>query len=397
MTAEKYDIAVIGGGASGLMFAASLPLEGRKGILLEKTHSFGTKLLMSGGGRCNITHGGSIKDFISAYGESGPLLRKCLYRHSNLELADWLADRGISLADENGSLIEPHEIEDAGRLFPESMKASDILDVLLAVSKENGWELRTESEVFGLDHPDDEAGSWEIMTPGGCIAADSIVIASGGITFPETGSDGSVFGLLRDMGIEVTELRPALAPVYVEDYPYEDLSGVSLQDVTVTAFSSDAACTCKGKAARMRGDILFTHRGFSGPVILNISGYAEPGEILRLQYNRELSDFPKRMQKILEKRAAGPSGDVRTKVLAALLDHDDFRMLSTDEKGMVTAGGISLEEIDMTSMQIRKITGLYAIGEAIDAYGITGGYNLQMCWSTARTAAEALSSDDAGC
>ena len=147
----------------------------------------------------------------------------------------------------------------------------------------------------------------------------------------------------------------------------------------------------------MRGDILFTHRGFSGPVILNISGYAEPGEILRLQYNRELSDLPKRMQKILEKRAAGPSGDVRTKVLAALLDHDDFRVISTDEKGMVTAGGISLEEIDMTSMQIRNLPGLYAIGEAIDAYGITGGYNLQMCWSTARTAAEALSSDDAGC
>ena len=141
----------------------------------------------------------------------------------------------------------------------------------------------------------------------------------------------------------------------------------------------------------MRGDLLFTHRGFSGPVILNISGYAEPGEILRIQYGRELSELPKRMQKALEDRAKGPSGDIRSKTLAALLDHDDFTVISADKNGMVTRGGISLDEVDLSSMQISRFPGLYAIGEIIDADGITGGYNLQLCWSTARTAADALS------
>ena len=114
-----YDCIIIGGGASGLMLAATLKVN--NGLILEKTHQAGTKLLMSGGGRCNITHGGSIKDFISAYGDAGPKLRKCLYRHNNMELASWLESCGISLADEKGDLISSDEINNHGRIFPESM------------------------------------------------------------------------------------------------------------------------------------------------------------------------------------------------------------------------------------------------------------------------------------
>lgn len=392
MTAEKghYDIVVIGGGASGLMFAAALDMGGRKGAVLEKTQSFGTKLLMSGGGRCNITHGGMIRDFVSAYGDAGQRLRKCLYRHSNLELAGWLAGHGVPLADEKGNALDLRGIEDAGRVFPASMKAADVLGALTEQASSNGWEMMKEADVYDLQPPSDECPAWQIMTSCGRIRAGNVVLAAGGITFPETGSDGSVLEIAGRLGIEVTEPRSALAPVYVEDYPYEELSGISIPDVTVTAFSQDAACTCKGKAARMTGDLLFTHRGFSGPVILNISGYTEPGELLRIQYKRELSELPKRMQKVLEKRSAGPSGDVRSKVLARILDHDDFTMISADSSGMATAGGISLDEIDMSTMQIREHPGLYAVGEIIDAYGITGGYNLQMCWSTALTAADSL-------
>jgi predicted flavoprotein YhiN len=140
----------------------------------------------------------------------------------------------------------------------------------------------------------------------------------------------------------------------------------------------------------MTGDMLFTHRGFSGPVILNISRHAEPGSIISLNYGCDFDDLPKRMQRILEKRAQGPSGDVRTTLLASMLASDDFTVTSVDENGMVTAGGISLDEIDTSSMQLRRFPGLYAIGEAIDVNGITGGYNLQMCWSTASTVSEAL-------
>jgi predicted flavoprotein YhiN len=270
------------------------------------------------------------------------------------------------------------------------MRSADVLDAFLSAARSNGWEICTGKAVCGIEACNgDTASAWTVLTEDGkSLYAQCAVIASGGITYPETGSDGSLFGILRKAGIGISEPRPALAPVYVREYPYEELSGISVPDVTVTAFASDAAFTCKGRAARMTGDLLFTHRGFSGPVILNISRYAEPGQLLRIKYNKELSELPRRMRKILEDRSRGPSGDIRTSKLAGLLDADDFTVESVDRRGMVTAGGICLECIDMATMQIKP--GLYAVGEAVNADGITGGYNLQMCWSTAMTAADSI-------
>ncbi len=284
-----YDIAIIGAGASGLMLAANLDMEGSRGIILEGSSCVGSKLLMSGGGHCNITHGGSIKDFVYAYGSEGQALRRCLYRHSNLDLARWLTEHGVELADEYGDHVDPsygsNGIDNDGRIFPASMKARDVLDALLREVLMNGWQIEKDAKVSGLR----KDGSWEITLISGYeLRAEKVVIAAGGITYPETGSDGSMLEMLEDLGIDINEPRPALAPVYVENYPYAELSGISVPDVTVTAFSSDAAYTCKGKAARMKGDLLFTHEGLSGPVILNISKYAAPGELLSLCYNEEL-------------------------------------------------------------------------------------------------------------
>ncbi len=391
MNDNYYDIAIIGGGASGLMLAANLDMEGSRGIVLEGSSCIGSKLLMSGGGHCNITHGGSIKDFVYAYGNEGQTLRRCLYRHNNLELARWLIGHGIELADENGDYVDPaygsNGMDNAGRIFPASMKSRDVLDALIEGASENGWQIESDAKVIGLRKED----SWEItLVDGYELWAQNVVIASGGITYPETGSDGSMLGMLEDLGIDINEPRPALAPVYVENYPYSELSGISIPDVTVIAFSSDAACTCKGKAARMKGDLLFTHEGLSGPVILNISKYVEPGELIRICYNKELHELPRRMQRILRERSRGLMGDVRTNVLALLLNQDDFIVSGVDEHGMVTSGGVSLEGIDMQTMQAKDFEGLYVIGEALDADGITGGYNLQLCWSTAGTCADAL-------
>ena len=398
MSTENFDIAIIGGGASGLMLAASLDLEGAKGLILEGSSRVGSKLLMSGGGRCNITHGGSIKDFISAYGDKGPSFRKALYRHSNDELKNWLEEHDVLLTEEEG------------RIFPTSMRAKDVLDVFTKEATRNGWHIRTDTKVAGLrkkENRDESKGesrgdrtgnsncdTWDIeLKDDEIIKAKNVVIATGGITYPETGSDGSMFEILKGLGIGVTELRPALAPVYVEDYPYGELSGISLNDVTVSVMGSASATGShkgKGKPAHMTGDILFTHDGFSGPAILNISGYAEPGKKIRLSYNKELSELPKRMQRVLQDRARGESGDIKTTVLASLLDHDDFIVNAIDDRGMVTAGGIELDEVDSRSMRIKSLDGLYAIGEALDVNGITGGYNLQMCWSTASAAADDL-------
>lgn len=408
----NYKTIIIGGGTSALMLAARLDMNNVPGggLIIERTGRCGTKLLMSGGGRCNITHGGSVKDFISCYGEAGPRLRKCLYKHSNIDLASWLEENSIPLADSKGEPVYSWDLADADRVFPASHKASDILNLLLEKAGANGWAIKTDTEVHGV-HQCDEG--WEVrVSPALDLTAESVVIASGGITFPETGSDGSVFGILEELGVSITPPRSALAPVYPEDYPYEELSGITLEDVTVTVFepgesradstagrqtedagqqTASPAPGSHGKmAARMTGDLLFTHRGFSGPVILNISRHAEPGGTLSISYGRAMEDLPKRMQKVLESRSRGPSGDVRTSVLAGLLISDDFIISSVDGNGMVTAGGISLDEIDTSTMQLRRFPGLYAIGEAIDADGITGGYNLQMCWSTASAAAGAL-------
>ena len=392
----KYSTIIIGGGASALMLASRLDVSNMPGggLIIEKTSECGTKLLLSGGGRCNITHGGSIKDFISCYGEAGNRLRRCLYRHSNIDLASWLEENGISLADEKGRPVYSWDLEDAGRVFPSSHKASDILALLMKQAKSNGWKIRTGTEVHNLRQIDD---GWEVRTyPASELTSDNVIIASGGITFPETGSDGSVLHILEDLGVQIVTPRSALAPVYVDRYPYEELSGISLSGITVSVFSPspDGSCSSPashGKlAARMTGDMLFTHRGFSGPVILNISRYAVSGSVISIDYGCNFDDLPKRLQRILEKRAQGPSGDVRTTALASMLTSDEFTVSSVDENGMVTAGGISLDEIDTSSMQLKLCPGLYAIGEAIDADGITGGYNLQMCWSTASAAAEAL-------
>ena len=375
---DIYDIAVIGGGASGLMLAANMDIGYSSGIVLEGTSSVGNKLLMSGGGRCNITHGGSIKDFVYAYGDAGSALRSCLYKHNNLELISWLEGFGLETLDEEG------------RVFPASMKARDVLDVLLKEAENNKWKIETNAKVCSLNR-DEEAGVWQIELEGrGSMEARNIVLASGGITYPKTGSDGSLFGMLRELGIDIKEPRSALAPIYVEDYPYEELAGISLSGVSVTTFGSDASCTCKGKSARMTGDLLFTHEAFSGPVILNISKYAEPGETIRISYNKDFEELPKRMQRLLEDRARGESGDVKTKRLASLLDRDDFKVSAVSERGMVSSGGVLLEEMDMKSMRSKKYDSLYVIGEALDADGITGGYNLQMCWSTARSCADDL-------
>ncbi|MCQ2545175.1 MAG: aminoacetone oxidase family FAD-binding enzyme [Clostridia bacterium] len=388
-----YDVIVIGAGASGLFFAAADTAGGRK-LILEKTSKPGQKLLMSGNGSCNITHSGSIKDFVDRYGSAGSKIRTCLYKHNNLELMKFLEKGGVKLI----------ERED-GKVFPASMEARDILNLLLAKAGRNGYELRCNSQVIKIRY----AQPLEVvLADGSRLTTEKIVIATGGASYPATGSDGSFMNVLkRDLGLNITELKPALAPVFVQDYPFADISGVSLQDVEITADGHSS-----------RGPLLFTHRGFSGPAILHISQHVNPGTIMHMNFlpERRFPEMIRQLKKdqpgnskgianylaqtfglpkaLAEKMFEDPAiklssiGPRELEAAAHLILDRQFSVSGTGgwNQAMATAGGVSLNEMNLKEMSLTGYPEIKVIGEALDVNGETGGYNLQFAYSSALAA-----------
>ncbi len=403
---QIYDVIIVGGGASGLFAAACADLDA-KGLILEKTARPGTKLLMSGSGQCNITHAGSIKDFIDCYGDKGKKLRSCLYKYSNLELMDFLGSNGV----------EVFTRED-GKVFPGSMDAHDVLYMLLRKAKKNGFELKCDSEVTGLRRFGD---FWELTAGDLTYTTRNVIIATGGCSYPTTGSDGSFFNVLRnDLGIEITELKPSLTPIQVNEYPYAELSGISFENIHTSIWHKEktAPAGSEKKIAETCEDLLFTHKDLSGPAVINISKYAKPGSKLKINYLHPLDyeqvlsrlksafhgakgsaanilaaefDLPKRFCQLFIVR----HGEA-LKNLARDLTGEEFVINSVSgfNKAMATAGGIDLKQISTATFGFKEYPGLYAIGEALDVDGITGGYNLQFAYSSARAAMITVQKED---
>lgn len=251
----KYDAIIIGAGAAGLFCAANAKIE--NGLILDKATAPGRKLLMSGAGQCNLTHGGSIKDFIDHYGEHGRKVRSPLYKASNLKMMEFFEVHDLPLM----------ERED-GKVFPKSMRASDVLDLLMHLASQNGWKLKSGAA----------AESIKLQADGGFIVngrfeSDKLIIACGGCSIPTTGSDGSIFPLLEKLGLEIIPPTPALVPLTVQEYPYGELSGISFKNALVQV-----------DGHRLTDDVLLTHSNFSGPGILNLSRYARPGSTLLINY-----------------------------------------------------------------------------------------------------------------
>ena len=381
------------------MAASALKLN-KKGIILEGTSRLGTKLLMSGGGHCNITHDGSIKNFFGAYGENGKKVRKLLYRHSNEELINLLESEGVAVKS-----------DEDGRVFPASMRSQDILDVFVRRAKRNGWEIRTSAKVSSIKHGGDEFVIK--LASGDELTCSRVILAGGGITYPGTGSDGSLHEIVkRDLGIEVTLLVPALRPIEVEGYPYAELAGLSIPKVKVTVKRHGK------KDASWTGDMLFAHREFTGPAMLAASRASEAGaeilinyvagndiersehalEIIRSAMKRsgkalhtiaaEELGIPKRLAGVLTERAGSPEK------LARLATEDSFKVTDAKAdlgKAMVTRGGIPLDKecgADPKTLELARVPGCYAIGELLDVDGATGGYNLQFAYSSACAAAD---------
>lgn len=381
----KYDVIIIGAGAAGLFLASKLKVN--NGLIIDGNSSAGKKLLITGQGSCNITNACDIKEYPKNYGENGKKIRRALYKYNNVLLMKHMESLGVSL----------FERED-GKVFPKSLKASDVLDALLASAKNNGFKLRLNEKVIGIE--EDNA----LITEKSKYESDTLVIATGGKSYPNTGSDGAMLDILENIGIEVTELRPALTPIYVENYSYMEASGVSFKDIEVKI----------GKH-KTKGDVLLTHKGFSGPAILRISEFAKPGEKIALsfidgfEYPKTegvsknilnfLSDYlnlPKSfikgtLLKLGINDADKTSSIAQGKIKAVIdqLKNMEFSISGTGgfSLAMVTAGGIALDEINLSTFELKKMKNVYAIGEVTNINGDTGGFNLQYAYSSAMTAA----------
>lgn len=390
-----YDVIIAGGGAAGLYCACGMDRK-VNGLILEGSSSPGQKLLISGGGMCNLSHGGFVKDFIPCYFEAGPKIRSCLYKYGNLKLMEFFRDRGL-----------PLYTRDDGKIFPESERAKDVLDALVRGAGEKGFEIMTGRKVDRITPPY-EGSLWEITAGGKTFRCRNLVIACGGSSFPKTGSDGSVLGVLsRDipgLSESIVKPQPALAPVYVEGYPYGGLSGVSFSRVSAAAFAPN------GKPlAKVTGPLLFAEKFLSGPVILHISRYLKPGCKLSINYlpdakitakeingllsesrkspantAAEIFGLPKSFTQLLEDESCGKLSAISRRLMA-----DTFTVLKVAgfDAAMATRGGVSLDAVSTKTFEVKSCPGLFIIGETLDVDGMTGGYNLQFAFSSAMAAA----------
>lgn len=429
----SYDIIILGAGAAGLMAAANLPLGKASGLLIDHREQVGRKLLMSGHGRCNITHAGSVKDFPSRYGEASKFVRRLLYRYSNEHLLDFLRASGVETIT-----------EEDGRIFPKTLKAETVLQTLLEKSRANGFDLAAGTEVTAIRRS--EKGYKITVSARGksaTLRAALLLVTCGGLSYPSSGSDGSLHRILAcDLGLPFTPLRPSLYPLAVADYPYGDLAGLSLSRVTLSLYPKEGK-----RLAQVEGPLLFAHQSFTGPAMLNLSRFAVSDGILEIRYLedelsavqgrlaaaasrnpkaglprliREEFGLPQRLAQAVGLRASGSP-----KRAARMLTADRFPvhvppaliLTGSDSEGsstappnsplpplphlhpetraalnraMVTAGGVSREAVNRETLEAVSCPGLYLAGEILDVDGETGGYNLQFAWSSACAAAAAI-------
>lgn len=383
-----YDAIILGGGAAGLMCAARAGGRDRRVLVLERAEAVGKKILISGGGRCNFTNlGAGPANYLSA---NPHFAKSALARYTPRDFLDLVENHGIAW----------HE-KTLGQLFCDG-SAKQIVAMLLAECADGGVEVRCDADVGEVGHAD---GRFRV----GGDSAPSLVIATGGPSIPKMGATGYAYDLARRFGLKVVEPRPALVPLTLggEDVLFRDLSGVSAEVVAHA-----------GKAA-FREAALFTHRGLSGPAILQASSYWRPGEEVAVNF------LPDRAPGwLLDAKQAVPGGSVRALLREALparladtladrLGHEGELARLSDKalrdaeaklarwtfrpngsegfaKAEVTVGGIATDGLSSKTMEAKAVPGLYAIGEAVDVTGWLGGYNFQWAWASGVAAGDAI-------
>ncbi len=404
------DIIIIGGGPAGLFTAIQCKLIKKnilKVVILEKNSTAGKKLLMTGAGQCNLTQTGNIKDFLTHYGENKNFIRTSLYQFNNNDLTKFFKKRGLNFIT-----------TDQGKIFPRSYKAQDILNTLLNECKKTGVHIITNEAVLNVKST--KENSFNIETKHNEYSCRFLVIATGGQSYPSSGSSGDGYQFANTLGHSIVKPLPALTPLYIKNYCFSELAGIALSNLNLSLWRQNKLIK------RWSGDLLFTHNGLSGPAVLNFSRYIQPADIIKLHLiNVEnesiltniliqkidqngklllkniLKNFslPQRLiNKIMElanipedRKAAHLNKDTRNQLVKKLACLPlKVERLGDFNIAMVTSGGIDLNEINKKTMESRLIPNLYTVGEVLDIDGDTGGYNLQAAFSTAFLAANSI-------
>lgn len=406
----KADAVVIGGGAAGTLCAALAAGRGLDVVLLEPNRMLGRKLRITGKGRCNVTNDCDAREFISAIPGDGRFLQSAIHKFGTSDTKALFEGLGVALKTERGN-----------RVFPESDRADDIADALTKLARENGVRVLRERATRILT---DEAGTVRaVASGGGEIECEAAVICTGGLSYPGTGSTGDGYRMARELGHTIRPCRPSLVPLESPDAWCREMQGFSLRNVELSAYEDEKLIY------KALGEMLFTHFGVSGPLVLSASAHMrrfgecryrlsidlKPGldekkldaRLLRdfekysnREFRNSLGDLAGRAMIPVLVELSGIPGDTRTNsvtrqqraALAQLLKHFPVSLSGPRPiaEAIVTSGGVATTEVNPRTMESKLVPGLYFAGEVLDLDAYTGGYNLQIAWSTAFVAANSL-------
>lgn len=394
-------IIVVGGGPAGMMAAITAAKNGNEVILVESNSKLGRKLYITGKGRCNVTNNKDIGEFFDSIPGNPYFLYSSLYSFTNIDTMNFFENSGVKLKVERGD-----------RVFPVSDKASDIIDALYNELRKNKVTIMTDCKVKDIKLGNNLINSL-VLENGNEIKGDAFIIATGGKSYPLTGSTGDGFKFAKKAGHNITELKPSLVPIETKEDWAKELQGLSLRNVTLEIFEG------KKSLYKDLGEMLFTHYGITGPLVLSGSRFIEKGKDYKIKINlKPALDFKeldlriqKDFKKYLNKDFKNSLDDLLPKklipIIIALSGIDEDKKVNSItkeerrnlldviqnltltvkglrpiEEAIVTAGGVTVDEIDPSTMQSKIVSNLFFAGEVIDVDAFTGGYNVQIALST---------------